>query len=785
MRFFIFIILAGYFTTLYAQGLDVGEIENHTKAVNDDLSGITDSLSSINKHLEKISASLDSVNTGSTLQTVINAIDSANGNFNKDSLIAILKKKIGYDTYKTKVDNIKSIIDKTKAKSKELEKNVKKLGKAIDKEFQSLKKQNFADTVEETDLLNLKDDYIQIKRSITNIVFNLRKSTTEIITLRDHLYGIIKTSDEIIDSLRTAEPKDIGKIAKAVLKAEILNNTTDKEFETLYTLITEIVFNLSFKKDLMAQVYEIGLEKLEIEGKKQAQAVQTAFALPEVDVMELKLGKAEDIYLEFYDQDEVMKDHKGEKYIFIKNKKEPYNRNSKHYSNINAIEFRVDDYEMRFTNKVSFNNGKQEFYIDDIKFKYYYYVNEIRDVLETKVHPIIELTENEAQALNKNQNKIRLLKDTINTHQEKIVALENELKEKKNKELKRFQEIVALENELKENPNEKISYAVNYYDRDKAVELGTDEYFFTINGKNTLSLTKEMDSSLVIVNLFKPQVLKPDYQSSRIKNGKFTISETQTVKLKAPGPSAYVWATVEALKNMGAKPKDHKSSVNNTSEFRLNFEGTKDLYPFGTAKATAYLRYAKLGFNMIYKGDVNNIKIPEDPNAAKDTLINLYSEDAENLLYLSVPLISWRPRAYGNAFTKFFKAHSIYDFLVISPYVYFDSYKFTTDSTTNREDANFKFGLKVTAVDWQSYYYNFRFRLGCDWIDGQFEKGNDNPEWITYFFTSMDIGFDKDVFFKLGYRHKFKESNSGVAFASINYRINPLDVVEVIKGVIF
>jgi hypothetical protein len=751
MRCFIFIILAGYFTTLYAQGLDVGEIENHTKAVNDDLSGITDSLSSINKHLEKISASLDSVNTGSTLQTVINVINSANGNFNKDNLIAILKKEIGYDTYKTKVGNIKSIIDKTKAKSKELEKNVKKLGKAIDKEFQSLKKQNFADTVEETDLLNLKDDYIQIKQSITNIVFNLRKSTTEIIALRDHLYGIIKTSDEIIDSLRTAEPKDIGKIAKAVLKAEILNNTTDKEFETLYTLITEIVFNLSFKKDLMAQVYEIGLEKLEIEGKKQAQAVQTAFALPEVDVMELKLGKAEDIYLEFYDQEEMKackseKYIKGEKYIFINNKKESYNRNGKHYSNINAIEFRVDDYEMRFTNKVSFNNGKQEFYIDDIKFKYYYYVNEIRDVLETKVHPIIELTESEAQALNKNQNKIRL---------------------------------------LKENPNEKISHTVNYYYRGKAVELGADEYFFTINKEDSLSLTKEMDSSLVIVNLFKPQVLKPDYQSSRIKNGKFTISETQTVKLKAPGPSAYVWATVEALKNMGAKPKDHKSSVNNTSEFRLNFEGTKDLYPFGTAKATAYLRYAKLGFNMIYKGDVNNIKIPEDPNAAKDTLINLYSEDAENLLYLSVPLMSWRPRAYGNAFTKLFKAHSIYDFLVISPYVYFDSYKFTTDSTTNREEANFKRGLKVTAVDWQSYYYNFRFRLGCDWIDGQFEKGNDNPEWITYFFTSMDIGFDKDVFFKLGYRHKFKESNSGVAFASINYRINPLDVVEVIKGVIF
>jgi predicted nucleic acid-binding Zn-ribbon protein len=763
MRFFIFIILAGYFTTLYAQGLDVGEIENHTKAVNDDLSGITDSLSSINKHLEKISASLDSVNTGSTLQTVIDAINSANENFNKDSLIAILKKEIGYDTYKTKVGNIKTIIDKTKDKSKELEKNVKKLGKAIDKEFQSLKKQNFADTVEETDLLNLKDDYIQIKQSITNIVFNLRKSTTEIIALRDHLYGIIKTSDEIIDSLRTAKPRDIGIIAKAVLKAEILNNTTDKEFETLYTLITEIVFNLSFKKDLMAQVYEIGLEKLEIEGKKQAQAVQTAFALPEVDVMELKLGKAEDIYLEFYDQEE-MKACKGEKYIFINNKKESYNRNGKHYSNINAIEFRVDDYEMRFTNKVSFNNGKQEFYIDDIKFKYYYYVNEIRDVLETKVHPIIELTKNEAQALNKNQKEIRQLKDAKTNHKEKIVALENE---------------------LKENPNEKISYAVNYYDRDKAVELGTDEYFFTINGEDTLSLTKEMDSSLVIVNLFKPQVLKPDYQSSRIKNGKFTISETQTVKLKAPGPSAYVWATVEALKNMGAKPKDHKSSVNNTSEFRLNFEGTKDLYPFGTAKATACLRYAKLGFNMIYKGDVNNIKIPEDPNAAKDTLINLYSEDAENLLYLSVPLISWRPRAYGNAFTKLFKAHSIYDFLVISPYVYFDSYKFTTDSTTNREDANFKFGLKVTAVDWQSYYYNFRFRLGCDWIDGQFEKGNDNPEWITYFFTSMDIGFDKDVFFKLGYRHKFKESNSGVAFASINYRINPLDVVEVIKGVIF
>lgn len=659
-------------------------------------------------------------------------------------------------------------------------------------------------------------------------------------------------------------------VEKAVTKA------IDKELSAFEKDLFELLRNVYDHKITMDEAVQLAnqkvIEKLEkeIAGADYAKKVAERFSIPKVEVLELNMGVPDSVYFE----------REGGRCRFVILDGRILMKNERtRYTGIKGFEVNIKDFEMRFTNQLSFEGiadketKKFDIKLNPFKFKHYYFVEDVESSFRHKIRPyftIDEIVQN-----NPNDFLLYLDRDVIrrietewleecpwDSHYRmyhfilqneaipaRIItehpflwrlltsnggALDSSLIRGRNLLFARIKSAGETAHGLRgynqfvekvrhlfrgeefylSKPKEDLGQLSRYYgyrlDTHLAKDLRGKSYseVSALISQQRCPITEYFyyslaeDSGLYIINLFAPKVIEGSYETSRLLNGSYTVSKSSSPRLQAYGPSSALYATIEASKNMGNKPDLYATSTTTMANLRINFEFTQHCKKFDNEESVKWFRFVKAGYSVNYRGNADRLAIDSSASneEVKNSLVDIFSDNSENIGYLSVPLLSVRLEKglgrFGNKYAIFDQG-GVFDLLVGSVRIFQD--KFTLDSVNGKANRAVKtaWGYRLAVMDYQDYgQFNYRFNIGFD-VRGRTFRVNENneveqkdrmPRWI---FANLSIGNLYNVSWTVGYRYQFRKwrpldsvGDSGFWYLSLSYRVNPLDAYEVIKRVI-
>ena len=656
------------------------------------------------------------------------------------------------------------------------------------------------DSLNGISLLHLENDQLVLPlicEALENTDSPLAQSFTEVKRfLEDHLneYGLTVSDFAFLTSSQP-KPDSLKILAQKILR----NSIPDKLFVEWADVISDISMLID-KQTTINEVYSIAnrklIEKLEedINGAEFAKKAAEEFAVPQVDVFEFKLGNAEEVYL--YD---IVKD---KKYIWLNDSLIDYSITNR-YSSISAFDYKLTDFEIKSTDPIIFS-GKigdtlryQKINLNPIRLKFYYYVDELEDKFNKKLKPVISKEEKDCltdRIKKYTNNQLESKKEKIHektkpikelllkmSNKDSNTAKDKEILTKMILELKNDSELQSLrEDSLRiEKDNKK---RISQYDA-----LDEDFSFLeviVIGDRLFLSPTSEVNSALSIVNLFQAKTISKDYETSRIADADFTVIKNNPVRLKAYGPSSKLNATIEAVQNLGNRDDKLNESSKQAAELKLNFEGTAFVSRF--KKNCLLFRYLKAGFTLNWKGNIDELDSLKA--TAQDKLVDLYSGNSESIFYVTFPLFSIQSPS----------KEYLWDLFVIRPQLYQQKFRQNNPTSSNTTYDKLTVGSQMRFIDVQSYgSTNIRFMFGLDYFRDRFQfdstsqliKTKPNKKPFIYkkpfIFAEAQLFNLYNVFSKVHVRNLWGRSLKEMEVSvSLNYRINPLDAVEVIKKVI-
>ena len=635
---------------------------------------------------------------------------------------------------------------------------------------------------------------------ILNEFRKILKETLDIITdksLKDTFREIdwwkLKTHHEEIKLASKKILNRIGDIKDLVKEAKAVHAELGEANAELVALISDLV-DLE-ERDLVNIALNHAKEK--IEGAEFAEEVAEKFKIPKVKVLDLRFSEPKDVYLE---------DTQGNRYVVLDD--DLVKHTAGQYTGIADISFEVENFEMKYGELVFEGRAgsKQTLTFADLQFKRYFFIKDLIPVFEKEVVPA---------------TTIEILTRSYETVPTLLAHCAIDLQK----------EIYALKDlgTVREDPEQLTKYLNEQFEGHKfylTKDPFSSNILYTLDKKprKHLSFLKEKKKSdFHFVNLFEPELLAAKYETARIANGQYEINDIESSKIKTYGPSPKLSATIEAVKNTGDEPDIAESSSNTTGELKLKFDYT--LVNRFKAKGwwrPIWFRYAKFGYNLNYKGHLDKVgteteeeaekanteeKKVEDENteepSVEERLLNLYSDDAQNLFYFRLPLLtlSQKPRQ-----------SNVLDIGVIDVQLYEEKFKLTKESEEAITSKKRSWGVKLTTFDLQNYgETNFRVQFGINARTNNYElneagdaieENNDKPVfWFGEFFWGnlypvfVTVGARKMVGELDGYVPNLNQpwnfivanpfSSKTVVYFSVNYRINPLDVISMTKKILF
>lgn len=678
------------------------------------------------------------------------------------------------------------------APSSSLKSNIADLTHHTEAAYQELTRHALRDVVTKTDWIQLKEDYAEIRDSVKMIITKLRDIQKKIAAIgltaqakikekkelegkalefitafvmkrtastRDSLYQELVLQLErlglTIEDVRFLSrwdqlEKNVRYDSLIVLTGKLADHWLRQETAEVFAEVLRMASDLQDKKITLDEVYTLAnnrmIEKLEEEigGTALAKAAADEFSVPKVEVLQVTLNHPEEVFLQPISGEQ--------RYILYKEKIYRYDKHKTEYTYIQAVDARLENFELRFQPvivKARINGDPKPaadtLYINTVYLKFYHYVDQLADKLTSYLRPIV-MDKTSAGKVNYDDEKNNLV----------------------------------FEPDIRPTRSRFIGVAQT-----------------SSNGNNYEApsvYTNQTDAALYLKNLFRVELIADDYESNRLCDEKWTMIRHQPIRINAYGPASWMIATIEPSKNIGGDGQVTRVNSRNTAQIKVNFEGTlvdqrfesaggKFLYliPHGPMR---WIRYLKAGFVLNWKGDLERIDSLRGATV-KEKLIDLYSENSESMLYFTFPVLSQLSR--GRSY--------VMDWLVIRPMVYHERFKVQDAAGTYRAYDKLTGGLQVRLLDAQHFgRYNWRLMGGVDYRASSYYVQSEAVHTKSHYdriggrlsyFGELQPYNHTELYGKIGIVNMPGASQRyWMMYVSLNYRLNPLDVIAMTKKII-
>ena len=635
----------------------------------------------------------------------------------------------------------------------------------------------------------------EIKRNTDKII--AERSLKEIVREIDWLE--LKSDYEVIKSTFQTLLFDIGDIKGLVETAQLDANSL--ELIIPYNKISVFFAELASLDEGNLATISLEHAKEKIAGAEFAAEVAEEFAIPKIEAIKLSFGDPHEIYLE---------DRHGNQFIALRDLLYERAHGIEHpisYESVSEMHCEVKDFELNYGElrltgqhtcekegdcKKNEESDYQTFSFYETEFKRYFFFEELPVEFQQNLIPL---------------TNIDILADRYGSS----------LLDHCDFDLKNKIQNLELYEEKKGDGDKLVQYLKKvfkgrnfYIKKGQPVDNGCGPLAYKI----LYTDNKDLRGNFRMVRLLDVELLATQYETSRIADGLYKITDIQSSDIKAFGPSAKLSATIEALKNEGQAPAvTNDNSSNNTGEIKLKLDYTLlNSSPRYESLFPSRLRYAKLGYNLNYKGHLDLVNTTK--GTVQDRLLDLYSDNAQNVFFLRFPLltISQKP-----------KHSNVWDLGVIEIQLYEEKFKLKRIGADAAEETlthkRRSWGVKIAVLDLQNYgQTNFRAQTGVNIRTNNFAVSMDGrsietiPSNRVFVFGEISWGNLYPVFVIAGFRRPAGEwdgfwpkfwrgidldksspknllsypfRDTSVLYFSINYRINPLDVIAITKKVLF